>query len=204
MAGARARKPLEGHGHGEGPIGAPGAGEEIRRSGRRIGDVGGRARGLLLLLLLRRRRRRRLLPRVASLWPPPFASTTAAWTGGRGFPLSTPLSPSLLHLLARVASRVLVGRVRREGGGERLERGRFLSPIQPPRRTYRPLSNPVFFGAVRVRDPPTHPAAVVPCPARPPSLHSLYGHPRGPHPRCASLVASPWTTPVQDGRADIE
>jgi hypothetical protein len=95
------------------------------------------------------------LPRVAPLWPPPYASTKVAWTGA-GFSSLThslSLSPprSCLPWLARACG---TGSSRRRGR----ERGVSLSYSQPVSRRrggrYRPLSNPVFGGDVRIRDPP--------------------------------------------------
>jgi hypothetical protein len=124
---------------------------------------------------------------------------------GAGFS-SLSLSPPRSRL-PWLASRVLVGRVRRER--VRREGGRFLSPIQPPRRTYRPLSNPVFCGAVRVRDPPIRRAGLVmPCPARPPSLHFLYDDQSGEPATPPTAVHHSWRHrgPARSdmGRADIQ
>jgi hypothetical protein len=71
---------------------------------------------------------------------------------GRGFPLSHTLSPprSCLPWLARACG---TGSSRRRGR-ERSGFSLLFSARQPPRRTYRPLSNLVFGGDVRVRDPP--------------------------------------------------
>lgn len=191
MAGARARKPPEGHEHGEGAIGAPGADEEIRRSRRRLGPSAttrgcccscGRGGGTLawrLCGLLRRLRRRRLPGRPGGVFLP--------------LSLNLSLSPprSRLPWLERVASRVLVwdGFVEKGGEGEEREGAVSLSYSAAAADVSAAIKSGFLRGRTSPR--PTQPAwgwgLVVPCSARPPSLHSppLLRPPRDPTPAVA-------------------